>query len=345
MKISFLIFLTSFFYGCSTTVQDHQFPQTVTTSQNIQIESTSPSKKVKEFGLEVPALKANEKLYVRHGYYLSFNSSEKIANWVGYSITKEKLNSTVASRSNNFHADNNVEGGSALPKDYARSGFDKGHLAPAVDMAWSVESMSDSFLMSNMTPQRPKLNRGIWKNLEEKVRGWTKKYGKVYVVTGPILSEAEGKLPNSAVTIPRKFFKVLLEEGSEQKAIGFIIPQNYNSNDIKDYAVSVDSVEAITGINFFSQLPDEVEKRIEAENNFSTWFNEDVQTNRTVQSSNNFSNASACPIDSQLMPATIRGCCSHHNGVAGPKKSQACCKEDKRVLCNDGSTSPSCRCY
>ena len=90
--------------------------------------------------------------------------------WVIYRLTKQQALTKAAKRDDNFKEDPSVPTGSATLADYRRSGYDRGHLAPAADMAYSRQTMEDSFFMSNMSPQRPAFNRGIWKDLEAQVR-------------------------------------------------------------------------------------------------------------------------------------------------------------------------------
>ena len=125
----------------------------------------------------------------REGYALGYIEKHEQPSWVCYIVTKEELSIRAAKRTNNFRADPSISTGSAHPSDYTRSGFDRGHLAPAADMSFSQQAMSDSFFMSNMSPQRPQFNRGIWGKLEKQIRRFANREGMIVVVTGPILPE------------------------------------------------------------------------------------------------------------------------------------------------------------
>ena len=129
-------------------------------------------------GLEIPRLKTNESVVNHFAYTLSYNETCEQANWVAYELTTEETNSTFK-RSNKFITDPLVTTGSADNQDYAESGFDKGHLAPAGDMGWSATAMKESFYYSNMSPQLPGFNRGVWKRVEELVRNWAKEYKSI----------------------------------------------------------------------------------------------------------------------------------------------------------------------
>lgn len=123
----------------------------------------------------------------RVGYALGYIEYHEQAAWVVYKLTRDEVQTKVSKRKNRFKEDPEIPTGSACSADYLRSGYDRGHLAPAADMAFSERTMADSFYYSNMSPQHPKFNRGIWKKLEEQVRHFAVREGEVYVVTGPVL--------------------------------------------------------------------------------------------------------------------------------------------------------------
>ena len=138
------------------------------------------------------------------GFSLCFRNRYKDAEWVSYTLTQEKLIKN-ARRTNKFTEDKNISTGSAKLSDYKTSGYDRGHLAPAADMAWSEQSENESFLMSNMTPQVPQFNRGIWKNLEAQVRKYAQNLDFLIVATGPVLEkqpEEYNSIGQSKVCIP-----------------------------------------------------------------------------------------------------------------------------------------------
>ena len=152
-----------------------------------------------------------------------------------------------------FVPDPQVKGSTAMNEDYTRSGYDRGHLAPAGDMKWSAKAMRESFYLSNICPQKPKLNRGIWKDLEEQCRLWA--------------------LDNGSVAIHKAFYKVLCyhtEKG--YKGIGFLFEnRDYKDNSLKSMAIPIDSVEKATGIDFFPSIPDDQENEMEAAVDWSRW--------------------------------------------------------------------------
>lgn len=206
---------------------------------------------------------------VRHKYYvLGYSEEHEQAVWVYYTPCFGRGSEKV-SRTNDFREDPAVETGSAEPEDYKRSGYDRGHLCPAGDMTSSQEAMSETFFMSNMSPQEPSFNRGIWKKLEEQVRTWGARE-TIWVVTGPVFKDVKGKIGSNKVTVPGYYYKVVYSP-SKSEMIGFIIPNAQSKKSIADYVVSVDSVEVFTGLDFFPQLSDTLEDCIEAASDIKRW--------------------------------------------------------------------------
>lgn len=210
----------------------------------------------------------------RLGYALGYSETYEQPLWVTYKLTADEVNSKRAKRSGDFRSDPDIPTGSAEPEDYKKSFFDRGHMAPAADMSFSLQTMSESFYMSNMSPQRPEFNRGIWKKLEENVRHFATACGAVYVVTGPIF---EKNLPcitigKNKIAVPDKYYKVVLDANAvNPRAIGFIIPNSNVKDDLANFAVTVDAVEAATGLDFFPALNDDDEARIESSIDYSAW--------------------------------------------------------------------------
>ena len=213
--------------------------------------------------LELPSL-TNEEVIIEHtGFRLAYSEKHEQAKWVAYEFTKAETIKKV-DRTDDFRPDPKVLTGSATSTDYKGSGFDRGHLAPAGDLSWSAEAMSCSFFYSNMSPQTPSFNRGIWKKLEEQVRDWSKTYDTIYVVTGPVLEDSLPTIGENMVSIPKYYYKVILEyKSNSTKAIGFILPNEKSPFPLNNFIVSIDSVEQMTGIDFFHQLPDSIENKIE----------------------------------------------------------------------------------
>jgi endonuclease G len=194
---------------------------------------------------------------------LSYNETYEQANWVAYELTAEETQKAFE-RTNKFLVDPAVSTGSATDTDYKKSGFDRGHLAPAADMGWSSTTMIESFYFSNMSPQLPGFNRGIWKNLESLVRSWANENELIYVVTGPVLTPGLPTIGGNQVAIPNYYYKVILDYREPSiKGIGFVLPNATSSLPLQQFALSIDSVEKITGIDFFHLLEDQQEALLE----------------------------------------------------------------------------------
>jgi endonuclease G, mitochondrial len=221
--------------------------------------------------LEIPA-NNGDNVFEYEGFTLKYNEEFEQAEWVAYKLTADKANGDIK-RTNNFREDPRVESKTASLDDYKGSGFDRGHLAPAGDMSWSKEAMSDSFYMSNMSPQDPWFNRVTWRQLEALVRDWAIEHDSIYIVTGPILTDPPYEsIGENEIAIPHYYYKVILDYSQPNlNAIGFIFPNRRSKRPLSDFAVSVNFVEAITGIDFFHKLDDEIEEILESNNNFNNW--------------------------------------------------------------------------
>lgn len=281
-----LLFVYTYLYPSGEAIQEKSVrgtskkvsPATQSAEKKEVAEKTSPRKPssvavVKH--IEIPRLlvKKNEQVIRHEGYTVSYNSDYRIANWVAYELTAKEAKSTKAERSNKFVPDPEVKGVSATNEDYTRTGYDRGHLAPAGDMKWSAKAMRESFYLSNICPQKPGLNRGIWKELEEQCRLWAKENGSLWIVTGPVLTDSMKRLGKNRVAVPQTFYKVICTiVNNEYKGIAFLFDnRDYDKTPLKSMAVSVDSVEKVTGIDFFPALPDNLEKKMEASVDKSSW--------------------------------------------------------------------------
>ena len=221
--------------------------------------------------LEIPRVSSKDKIVTHAGYALLYNEAHEQASWVAYELTSEETNK-LYNRSDKFITDPLVTTGSANNADYSGSGYDRGHLAPAADMGWSSTTMKESFYYSNMSPQDPAFNRGIWKSLEELVRSWAVQNGAVYVVSGPVLTTGLPVIGMNNVSVPKYYYKVILDYTEPGiKGIGFILPNEGSKQPLQSFAVSIDSVESVTGIDFFPLLPDEKERFIEKTLSVNEW--------------------------------------------------------------------------
>ena len=210
------------------------------------------------------------------GFVLSYNEDWEQADWVAYILTRDHLQQQWTERDDNFREDPLVRTGSATVGDYRGSGYDRGHLAPFADFAWHAELADATFYLSNVSPQARQFNQGVWRELEELTRDWANRDRQLYVVTGPVTTEDPkfyiGR--DNRVAVPRSYFKVLLDlEDPQQKGIGFVIPNEISFEPLTTYATSIDEVERLTGLDFFSDLmPDDLEEEIEGVGNPDFWL-------------------------------------------------------------------------
>lgn len=225
-------------------------------------------------GLELPVYTKgtlSETIKKRYSYTLSYNHDTKNPNWVAWTITSAHASGSVQRM--DFMDDEDMSDPKGYLSDYYNSGYDRGHMCPAGDNKWSEKAMEDCFLITNMCPQNNSLNRGVWNSIEQQCRAWAKEYGKVYVVCGPIyLNQQHRKIGKNKVVVPEAFFKVVLRMGKNPQAIGFIC-RNVSQKGKKktDFINSVDEVERITGYDFFSKLPDNIEDKVEAHADINEW--------------------------------------------------------------------------
>lgn len=215
----------------------------------------------------LPNCFANDTLLERKAYILSYSLKHGQSAWVFYQLKKEHLYGDVA-RKNNFKADPDIPG-AVSPSVYTKSGFDRGHLAPAADFSWSQQAMLESFYMSNMSPQLPGFNRGIWKKLEDQVRKWADEKQDLIVIVGPLLNDTLPKLKDQ-VSIPNIFYKVILDKRNNE-AIAFLMKNESSSLPLSTFAVSIDSVEKISGIDFFYLQDTLLQNRIECGFDLNKW--------------------------------------------------------------------------
>lgn len=206
---------------------------------------------------------------VKHtGFDLLYNEQYEQAGWVAYILTKEMVETEIAERKDNFKQDPLISTQSAHPNDYKNTGFDRGHLIPAADLKWTKAGMRESFYMSNISPQVPAFNRGIWKKLENMVRNWTMQNDSLYIVTGPYLQQIEKRIGENKVAVPRYYFKAILDISYKDgyKAAGFWLP-NQKGDETALEPISIDELERLTGIDFFSysdlQTIEEIESKIQ----------------------------------------------------------------------------------
>jgi endonuclease G len=193
--------------------------------------------------------KSNTTVVCRAGYVLEHDNTAHIPIWVSYDL--EPINAIgCLPRSDAFATDESLAPGAASTmKDYSKSGYDTGHMANDGDFRWNAQRSKESFILSNMAPQLPAFNRGIWKRLEGATRGWAISRGHTLVIyVGPIYSRDQDlRLKNSDVTIPHSFFKIIIDQNSGE-TLAFIFNHEGSSSNLQTFMTSVPEIQRQTGL-------------------------------------------------------------------------------------------------
>lgn len=208
-------------------------------------------------------------VYKRNTYVFSYSEEHEQSEWVAYYLDENDITSANFDRPF-FEQDPLVKTESADWRNYKKSNYDKGHLCPAGDRKGSLDEYNETFFTSNISPQEHDFNSGVWNRLEEKVRYWAVKSDGLYVVTGGVLSDNLKSIGKENVSVPNYFYKVLLSKDGS-KMIGFLVPHENSGKPLYEFVVSVDEIEQMTGIDFYSNLSDEIENRLESKSDYKDW--------------------------------------------------------------------------
>ncbi|MCK7591885.1 DNA/RNA non-specific endonuclease [Subsaxibacter sp. CAU 1640] len=205
------------------------------------------------------------------GYSLSYSEPHEQAEWVAYELKKSHLSNSNFKRPY-FEIDKAVKTGAAHWRNYKNSGYDRGHLCPAGDRNYSQQAHDETFLTSNISPQEHEFNSGIWNTLEQKTRYWASKYDGVFVVTGGVLEDGLKTIGDEEVAVPNQFYKIILDANNGNiKMIAFLMSHKNSNDPLYKFVVSVDSIEKLTGIDFFPELEDSIENKLEALASYKDW--------------------------------------------------------------------------
>lgn len=201
---------------------------------------------------------------VLHKYYsLSYDEQHEQARWVAYELRKNQVVNNNYDRPY-FEQDPLVKTKSADWRNYKNSGYDRGHLVAAADMEFSYNAFKDTFFTSNVSPQLHEFNSGVWNYLEQRVRRWAKQNDGVYVITGPVLESPIDAIGSEQVRVPKALYKIIVDSyRDEYRVIAFLIPHEKDISRYSEYIVTIDEIEAATGIDFFSKAPKELEAELE----------------------------------------------------------------------------------
>lgn len=241
-----------------------------TSSENTQTSNTTTSLSVVLDGLEIP--KGGSQTVQYNGYTLSYNTQYKQADWVAYTLDIEELNTKATGRTDDFREDPKVNGAHLI--DYKNSGYDRGHLCPSADRTSSVELCSETYLLSNMSPQIHRFNAGLWLKAEDATRDAARMYEKIYIATGPVFTNDMDTIGSCCqIAVPKSFYKVILafDSAGNAHAIALVCPQEYEKGNLSLYVTTVDAVEELTGLDFFYNLEDSIENVVEATYSLKDW--------------------------------------------------------------------------
>lgn len=207
------------------------------------------------------------------GFNVYFRPDMHQPGYVAWTLSPDEADADVANRRDaTFRPDTGVEGCATLD-DYRNSGFDRGHMAPAADMKWSHKAMADCHLLTNICPQDKSVNGGPWATIEKNSRKWCQRFGELYIVAGPVLGDRLTRsIGPSKVPVPERFFKVIVApDARPPMGIAFLMPNHPFDGGAQSTVVSIDEIEAITGYDFFSALPDDVENEVESQHSMAAW--------------------------------------------------------------------------
>ena len=208
-------------------------------------------------------------VYNRKGFSFSYSEAHEQSEWVAYELTDKDMVATNYNRPY-FNQDPIVATASADWRNFKSSGYDRGHLCPAGDRKSSKELYDETFFTSNIAPQIPSFNNGVWNRLEQKTRYWATKYNGLYVITGGVLKGEMKTIGKEKVAVPNFFYKILMTK-DRTKMIGFLVPHEPSKAPLYSFVFTVDEIEKLIGIDFFPGLEDAIENKLEAEVSYKKW--------------------------------------------------------------------------
>ena len=216
--------------------------------------------------MEIPSIVAGDCILEYTGFTVSYDEKARIPMWVAYELTAEEANGTIGRGGKYFRPDANTSVVQADNIDYRGSGWSRGHMAPAGDFKWDEQAMWDTFLYTNCCPQDERMNNGSWNVLENQVRMWARRFGSVWVVTGPyVFMNKNGRIGPHEIVVPDAFFKaVLTRDVDAWHGIAFLMYNDSQPRRPSESYLTIDELERRTGIDFFPALDDAVEETVEA---------------------------------------------------------------------------------
>ena len=223
--------------------------------------------------MELPACYGDDVILEHKGFIISYNDEARIPLWVAYELTDEETRGDLDRDEYEFRMDPSYKSTQAMREDYYPNDWSRGHMAPAADFEWDAEAMGETFYLTNICPQDRELNKNDWNYLEKQVRNWAREFGKVWVVTGPVIgTNRYGTIGDRDVVVPDSFFKaVLAYKNGKYHSIAFLMDNDDKRYWLDDCAMTVNDLEAITGLDLFPLLPDDVENTVESQLRLPFW--------------------------------------------------------------------------
>ena len=277
-KLKYLAILFVFFFQSCSMCSSKKMDSSIVSDE---VESTEESgfreqwSSLSDVGYPIIADTIFNQLLERYCYTASYNKMTRQPNWVMWQLTGEHVMKRKDGVWNEYREDMELPSSfRSTLEDYTSSGYDRGHMCPGGDCNWDDEGRDETFLLSNMCPQNPNLNRGDWKEIEIACRKWSQQYGSIYIVCGPIFfkSQEHERIGPNQIPVPEAFFKVVLcTEPTNPKGIGFIC-RNTDGNRKKDFYVnSIRQVERVTGYRFFPNLDDSLKALVYDLDEINIW--------------------------------------------------------------------------
>ena len=263
IRIIFLLLLTCSTFSC----KEYGIEIVIPNANELEQNSATEAVILGDFNF-YPTSTTNE-VYNRKGFSFSYSETHEQSEWVAYELTDKDMVATNYNRPY-FNQDPIVTTASADWRNFKNSGYDRGHLCPAGDRKYSKELYDETFFTSNIAPQIPSFNNGVWNRLEQKTRYWATKYNGLYVITGGVLKGEMKTIGKEKVAVPNYFYKILMTK-DHSKMIGFLVPHEPSKAPLYSFVVTVDEIEKLTGIDFFPELEDTIENKLEAEVSYKKW--------------------------------------------------------------------------
>lgn len=264
-----VVLVTLILTGCAT-----KTPVKTSSTKPEIIKESLPKVSKKTKPIEKVIEPSSNVVMIDHKYFkIAYNVERRLAEYVSYELTADHLRNKEADRANKFISDPLLVE-KKLPyvvtSEYTKTGYDRGHLAPSADFAWSQEANNLTFVMSNMAPQTPGLNRDAWKRLEAQVRKWACGEEKITVITGPVLAKNLPKL-KSGLEIPEDFFKIIIDETPPKKAIAFLYHQTDKGDVLEERMVPMKNLETSTGVAFQEKFPELKSEKMRTPASLNEW--------------------------------------------------------------------------